>query len=401
MLPSAACRAPLPSMNCATNKSLEPSLLARTAPQLATNGTGLFSDWDYCSGVLVLRSGSDPAACYCGGRNGKRGPKGGMIGPARLGLTRDCWSLTDRPTRPYGSRSVTLGVLTPIWDAVTCGVPKPGHGICPAFLWAGFVLVDEPVGDVPDFWNPTGALQRRAVPHTLPYTIEPVGARNPAHNRSRCRYCSWTCPSSVALMLIYRHTRRRSLRGARGATASRTTRPLDERRGGDPDASIRIAQGRQLAARDERADARDRQTQPTGRLGQGECGPPVDPHHRAHCARNGPRGPVPMHKHLHEQAGRWVQHSRQVRGSATQDGHSDSAAERREGLYQHRQLRCARGLWRSQGRTIECGDACGCREPCHVMRQCTYSCTRPPSRSRRSGRTVESEGGGVPPTGGR
>jgi hypothetical protein len=26
---------------------------------------------------------------------GKRGPKGGMIGPARLGLTRDCWSLTD------------------------------------------------------------------------------------------------------------------------------------------------------------------------------------------------------------------------------------------------------------------------------------------------------------------
>jgi hypothetical protein len=154
MLPSAACRAPLPSMNCATNKSLEPSLLARTAPQLATNGTGLFSDWDYCSGVLVLRSGSDPAACYCGGRNGKRGPKGGMIGPARLGLRRDCWSLTDRPTRPYGSRSVTLGVLTPIWDAVTCGVPKPGHGICPAFLWAGFVLVDEPVGEVPDFWKP-------------------------------------------------------------------------------------------------------------------------------------------------------------------------------------------------------------------------------------------------------
>ena len=27
---------------------------------------------------------------------------------------------------------------------------------------------------------------------------------------------------------------------------------------------------------------------------------------------------------------------------------------------------------------------CGCREPCHVMRQCTYSCRRPPSRSRLS-----------------
>jgi hypothetical protein len=32
---------------------------------------------------------------------------------------------------------------------------------------------------------------------------------------------------------------------------------------------------------------------------------------------------------------------------------------------------------------------------------CTYSWTRPPSRSRRSGRTVGSERGGVPPAGGR
>jgi hypothetical protein len=31
---------------------------------------------------------------------------------------------------------------------------------------------------------------------------------------------------------------------------------------------------------------------------------------------------------------------------------------------------------------------------------CTYSCTRPPSRSRRSGRTVAVEGGGVRPAGG-
>ena len=31
---------------------------------------------------------------------------------------------------------------------------------------------------------------------------------------------------------------------------------------------------------------------------------------------------------------------------------------------------------------------------------CTYSCTRPPSRSRRSGRTVALEGGGVRPAGG-
>jgi hypothetical protein len=73
----------------------------------------------------------------------------------------------------------------------------------------------------------------------------------------------------------------RSLRGARGVTTSRTARPLDERCGGDPDVSIRIAQGRQLAARDKRADAGDRQPQPTGRLGQGECGPPVDPPHRS------------------------------------------------------------------------------------------------------------------------
>jgi hypothetical protein len=31
---------------------------------------------------------------------------------------------------------------------------------------------------------------------------------------------------------------------------------------------------------------------------------------------------------------------------------------------------------------------------------CTYSCTRPPRRSRRSGRTVAPEGGGVRPAGG-
>jgi len=44
--------------------------------------------------------------------------------------------------------------------------------------------------------------------------------------------------------------------------------------------------------------------------------------------------------------------------------------------------------------------ACGCREPCHVMRQCMYSCMRPPSRSRRSGRMVGPEGEGVRPVGG-
>ena len=110
----------------------------------------------------------------------------------------------------------------------------------------------------------------------------------------------------LALMLIYRRTRRKITSGRSGGHRVRTARPLDERCGGDPDAFIRIVQGRQLAARDERADAGDRQTQPTGGLGQGECGPPVDPHHRSHCARNGPRGPGPMHEHLHEQAGRWV-----------------------------------------------------------------------------------------------
>jgi hypothetical protein len=32
---------------------------------------------------------------------------------------------------------------------------------------------------------------------------------------------------------------------------------------------------------------------------------------------------------------------------------------------------------------------------------CTYSCTRPPSRSRRSGRSAALDGGGVAPVGGR
>ena len=43
--------------------------------------------------------------------------------------------------------------------------------------------------------------------------------------------------------------------------------------------------------------------------------------------------------------------------------------------------------------------ACGCRERGHVMRQCTYSCTRPPSRSRRRGWIVAPEAGGVRPVG--
>jgi hypothetical protein len=130
-----------------------------------------------------------------------------------------------------------------------------------------------------------------------------VGCPKPGRTTVHAAVLSWTWPIiGGRWMLIYRQTRRKITRGARGVTASRTARPLDERRGGDPDASIRIAQGGQLAARDERADAGDRQPQPTGRLGQGECGAPADPHHWSHCARNGPRGPGPMHEHLHEQA---------------------------------------------------------------------------------------------------
>jgi hypothetical protein len=74
-------------MNCATNKSLErKSASSDGAPdgnkmELVFSVIGMI-----VLGVLVLGSGFDPAACYCGGRNGKRGPKGGMIGPARLGL---------------------------------------------------------------------------------------------------------------------------------------------------------------------------------------------------------------------------------------------------------------------------------------------------------------------------
>jgi hypothetical protein len=83
---------------------------------------------------------------------------------------------------------------------------------------------------------------------------------------------------------------RRSSLAARRVTA-RSARPFDECCGGNSDGSIRIAQGRQLAAGDECVDAGDRQTQPAGRLGQGECGPPVYPRHRYHCARHGPRGP--------------------------------------------------------------------------------------------------------------
>ena len=58
----------------------------------------------------------------------------------------------------------------------------------------------------------------------------------------------------------------------------------------------------------------------------------------------------------------------------------------------------------ARARLLNTGHArcpCGCREPCHVMRQCRYSCIRPPSRSRRNGRMAASERGGVSPTGGR
>ena len=84
---------------------------------------------------------------------------------------------------------------------------------------------------------------------------------------------------------------RRSPLAARRVTASCFARPFDEGCGGDSDGSVRIALGGQLAAGDECVDAGDRQTQPTGRLGQGERGPTVYPRHRCHCARRGRRGP--------------------------------------------------------------------------------------------------------------
>jgi hypothetical protein len=79
-------------------------------------------------------------------------------------------------------------------------------------------------------------------------------------------------------------------------------RPLDERRRQDLDGSVRVPQGGELTPVDQRGDAGHRQAQPAGRLGQGEGGLPVDPRHRSHCPRNGPRGPGAMHMHLHEQA---------------------------------------------------------------------------------------------------
>ena len=77
----------------------------------------------------------------------------------------------------------------------------------------------------------------------------------------------------------------------RGGVTARFAHPFDECCGGDSGGSIRIAPGGQLAAGDECVDTGDRQTQPAGRLGQGESGPPVHPRHRYHCARHGPRGP--------------------------------------------------------------------------------------------------------------
>ena len=96
---------------------------------------------------------------------------------------------------------------------------------------------------------------------------------------------------------------RRSPRATR-STGCPFARPFDECCGRDSDGSIQIAQAGQLAAGDERMDAGDRQTQPTGRLGQGECGPPLHPRHGCHCARRRPRGPGRLHVQPHEQAWR-------------------------------------------------------------------------------------------------
>jgi hypothetical protein len=68
-------------------------------------------------------------------------------------------------------------------------------------------------------------------------------------------------------------------------------------------------------------------------------------------------------------------------------GHPDPAAFRRTLAFRLTDLRVQETVWVPRTRS------------CHAT--CTYSCMRPPSRSRRSGRMAAPDRGGVPPAGGR